>query len=369
MVAAYNYLVTDLASGVVLGDIPCNNVSLSTQLNSAGNMSAGINLDDTRIDNDQVLALTNPGRCAFWAYRENAIVWGGPVMTREFQSDGKSLSFTGQTFEIFATRKYPRAVLGTSVVNWTYNMCQTIDKLWQQLQSVTGGYIGVNPMSSYPANDAATTLTINGWDLSTSYDDLIQSVIALQGGPDYTIVWLEDGNGNPFAQLSCGIPLGNPVGYADMTVDFPGPVQSYIYNESASAGNNRWWSVGDGDGAAAVAGEITDFNSLTSGYPIWEGVNNYQGVTDNTTIENHAIQDLKSFPLPLVTHNIDLAGNGFPEFGTYGMGDYVVCNIQDSRFPDGEQFDVRAVGWTVQPPDEGNGTEMVTLVLDEPSAS
>jgi hypothetical protein len=367
MVAAYNYLVTDLTTGSVLGELPYNNVSLSCQLNTPGNMSGGINLDDTRLTNDQILALTTPGRTATWTYRENAIVWGGINLTREYQSEGKSLSVTGQTFEVYAQRRYPRGVIGTTVLNWKYNMCQTIDNLWRQMQSISYGNIGVAPMNIYPANDIATTLAINGWDLSTSYDDLIQSIIALNSGPDYTITWEEDGNGNPLAQLSCGLPLGNPVGMTDLVVDFPGPVMDYIYNESGSNGNNRWWSVGDGDAAAAVAGEITDYTSLQSGYPLWEGVNNYQGVTDNATIENHAINDLKTFPMPLVTHNIDLKGDVFPEFGSYGMGDYVVCNIQDPRFIAGTQFNVRAVGWSIQPPDESNGTEEITLVLDEPS--
>jgi hypothetical protein len=369
MVTQYSYLATDLQTNVVLGEIPVNNVSLNCQLNTPGNMQAGGHLDDPRIDNDQMLLVTEPGKTAFWAYRENAIVWGGVILSRQYNSEGKTLTITGQTFEAYAARRFPRSVIGTDVLTWNYLQCQTIDNLWKQLQSATRGSIGVLPMNLYPANDVAYPLTINGYDLSISYDDIIQTLVNVDGGPDYTIAWLEDGNGLPLKQLSCGLPLGQPVGATDLVIDYPGPVQSYLYNENASAGNNRWWATGDGDGALQAAGSADNHDSWDAGYPLWEGVNNYQGVTQQSTINAHAASDLKNFPIPLVTHNTDLKGDAFPEFGTYDMGDYVVVNVTDPRFQNSNIFNVRAVGWSIQPPDEGQGTEMVTLVYDEVDAN
>src|SRR6202008_1879073 len=142
-------------------------------------------------------------------------------------------------------------------------------------------------------------------------------------------------------------------------VDYPGPIADYIYTENSSSGNNQWWAVGDGDGAAAIVGSAGDPVSRASGYPIWEGVNSYSGVTDQATITNHAISDLSSLPVPIVTHHVDLLGAAFPQFGSYGMGDYVVANVTDARFPVGNTFKVRAIGWTIQPPDEGQGTEQI----------
>ena len=143
----------------------------------------------------------------------------------------------------------------------------------------------------------------------------------------------------------------------------------YLYNENASSGNNVWWATGDGDAASQTQGQAVDQNSLNSGYPVFEGVNNYSGVTDQPTINAHAASDLANFPIPLITHNVDLKGDVFPEFGSYGMGDYVVVNVTDPRFSAGFTFNVRAIGWTIQPPDEGQGTEKITLALDEASAS
>lgn len=364
MTAAYNYLVTDLVTGTVLGELPVNNVDLDCQLNSAGNMSAGCRLSDKRIDSDELIARTTPGRTAFWTYRENQIVWGGILLTREYQSNGKSLSLTGQTFECYAARRFPRSVLGTTTLFMSAGQQEMINLLWQQLQSVTHGNIGVM-LAPFPMVDPTTTLNVNGYDLSTSYNDLITSITQLTGGPDWTIAWTEDGNGLPQKQLVLGAPIGNPVGFADLEVDYPGPIKDYVYTENSSSGNNMWWATGDGTGATQTTGQAIDTNNLNSGYPIWEGVNNYSGVTAQSTINAHAATDLATFPVPLVTHAIELAGESFPEFGSYGMGDYVVANVTDPRFKSSATFDVRAIGWSIQPPDEDSGTETISIVFDE----
>jgi hypothetical protein len=364
MVAHYTYLATDLASNRVLGELPVNNVSLDCQLNKPGNMNAGMHLSDKRIPDDELVARCTPGKTAFWAYRENSIVWGGIVLSREYQSNGKSLTLTGQTFECYPTRRFPRLVIGTATQSLTMGQAAGVNYLIQQLQSIANGNIGIAP-ATLPLVDPSVSFTINGYDLSTSYDDIIQSIVTRNNGPDYTIAWQEDGNGLPQKLLVVGTPIGNPIGMTDLTVDYPGPVVDYIYNENASQGNNQWWAVGDGDGAAAIVGSAGDANAFASGYPIWEGVNQYQGVTDQSTVNSHALSDLSSLDIPLVTHHVDLFGNAFPVFGSYGMGDYVVVNVTDPRFPVGNTFKVRAIGWTISPPDEGQGTEQIALVFDE----
>jgi hypothetical protein len=368
MTAQYTYLATDLVTNAILGELPVNNVSLDCQLNSAGNLSAGMRLSDPRLENDDAIARTEPGKTAFWAIRENTVVWGGCILSREYQSDGKSVSLTGQTFECYAARRFPQDVIANAIQNLSLGQGATIDYLWSQLQSCANGSIGVAP-ANVPLVDPATTLTITGSDLSTSYGDLITSVTGLAGGPDYTIAWGIDQNGNLTKQLVVGTPIGNALGATDLTIDYPGPVKNYTYTENSSSGSNRWYAVGDGGTTTAVMGVSTDENSLASGYPLWCGVNNYSGVTVQSTINAHSASDLASSPMPLVTHAAELAGNGFPEFGSYGMGDYVVVNITDPRFKGGFTFNVRAIGWSIQPPDEGQGVETINLVFDESTGS
>jgi len=369
MAAQYTYLATDLVTGTVLGELPVNNVSLDCQLLQPGNMSAGGKLSDKRLLSDEFIARTIPGKTAFWAYRDDQIVWGGIIWTREYQSNGKSLSITGQTFESYAAKRFPRSVLGTTSQLIFMGQQVAIAYLWQQLQSIHGGNIGVLP-PVYPAGfDTVIQLSIDGWDLSKSYMDLMDGVAQQPGGPDWTIGWTEDGNGLPLKQLIVGQPIGNPISATDLTLDYPGPISSYVYSENSSSGANSWWAVGDGSGSTTTTGSATDASYQTNGYPLIEGVNTYSGVTNQTTINAHATADLKAFDTPLVTHSVQLKADSMPPFGSYGMGDYLVFNATDPRFKNGITFTKRVIGWTIQPPDEGQGTEMILPVLDEPSAN
>jgi hypothetical protein len=338
-------------------------------MNTVGNMSAGGVLDDPRIDNDTYIQRTIPGRTALYAYRNDQIVWGGIIWTREYQASGKALTLTGQTFESYAARRFPRSWLGTATTVYNQGQISIIDALWIAMQAVPNGSIGVQPCNVYPANDVVRQLTVNGYDLTTSVHDLIQSILLLSGAPDYTVAWFEDGNGLPLQQLQITAPIANPVSATQLVVDYPGSIATYDFSENASSGNNRWWAVGDGDAAAAIVGVVSDSLTLGNGWPLLEGVNSYTGVTDQTTIDAHAASDLSAFPMPVATHIIDLTGSAFPQFGTYAIGDYVQAYIQDARFPAGTSFNVRVIGWTITPPDTGNGVENVALILDEPTST
>src|SRR5260370_13456693 len=168
----------------------------------------------------------------------------------------------------------------------TFGQCYAINCLWLQLQGVARGSIGV-AAASLPVIDPVVQLTINRYVMLASYDDLIQSIVSGSSRPDYTITWAEDGQGYPQKQLVVATPIGNPVGQTDLTVDYPGPVVDYVYTENASAGNNQWWAVGDGDGAPAVVGSAGDANALASGYPLSEVVTSYSRVPLQTTINPH----------------------------------------------------------------------------------
>lgn len=367
MAVQYTYLATDLATNTVLGELPVQGVQLDRQLNVAGHMSAGMKLDDPRVDNNSLLDRTTPGKTAFWAYRENTIVWGGIILTREYQSDGKSVSLTGQTFEVYPSRRYPWAILGQFLaVEAIMGQSYLIAYLWQQLQSIANGSIGVEWPAFIPNPDPQTSLLIQGYDLSTSYGDYIKSVTQINGGPDWCIGYAEDGNGLPRKILQVGAPIGAPL--TDLIVDYPGSVANYVYTENISAGANQWYAVGSGASSEQVVGVAFDSNSLASGYPLWESVNQYSGVTDQTTINGHASADLLSLPAPLTTHIAALiAKDSFPAFGSYGLGDFMAVNVVDPRFPQGVTFNVRPIGWTINPPDESSNVESVNLVFDEPT--
>lgn len=362
----YTFLATDLMTNQVLGELPVSQVQLDAQLNTAGNMSCAANLSDPKIDSQDLLSRTIPGRTAFWAYRENQIVWGGIIWTRVYTSQGRSLNLTGQTFESYAARRFPRSWLGAASTAYNQGQMSIINDLWHQLQAVSFGNIGVLPFESFPASDTVRQITVNGFDLSKNVDGYIQDITGFSDGPDYTITCTEDGNGLPLKQLLLGAPLGRSLGAATLSFDFPGAALDYVYAENAANGATQWWAQGDGSGTATVTGVATDLAALSGGFPLIESSDQFNGTTLQSVINQHAADSLAISPVPKVTHSVDLVGILPPQFGEYSLGDYIVVNVVDSRFPSGQQFPVRVIGWTINPPDAGNGVETISLVFYEP---
>jgi hypothetical protein len=392
MVAQYTYLATDLTTNRVLGELFPNTVStLDCQLDVAGNMACSFNLDTVGIRNEDVVGNTVPGKTSFWAYRNNQIVWGGIIWTRGYSSATKTLSVTGQTFESYAARRYPRSFIGNGTLKYTgWRQARVIEDLWHRMQAVAHGNIGVRPQGNSNAvqGDSLITAVINGFDMSVTVDTIIQDIIKQPNGPDYTIVWGEDGNGIPTKQLAYGFPIARPATVSNFVVDYPGPIQDYDFIENASTGNNFWWAVGDiptnststttltgkgGSGPPVPAGAASSIpviggrqntNSLNAGWPILEGVETYGG-TNLAQLNGRAAADVNQYPAPLVTHATTLTGSDWPQFGSYQLGDYAVINIIDPRYPSGYTFTKRIIGWSIQPPDIGSGAESITIVYDD----
>src|SRR6266508_3349924 len=97
LVTDYRYLFVDILSNKVVAELPCYGVSLTRQVNKAGNMTATVGMNQAGYSNADVLDSTIPGRTAFYAMRDGHLLWGGPVWTRTYQARGKALSMTPKT--------------------------------------------------------------------------------------------------------------------------------------------------------------------------------------------------------------------------------------------------------------------------------
>jgi len=233
------------------------------------------------------------------------------------------------------------------------------------LQSVKYGNIGVKPVVSLPAKDILRDVTLEGFDLSTSVDSVISNLTSLIDGPDYTIAWSVDSNGLPRKQLVVAPKIGNAINVTNLVVDYPGSVADYTYTEDASSGADTWYVPGSGSASSMPVGIAIDNTILGSGWPLIEGVDtDNSSVTSTGLLDSYASADMSHARMPKVTHSADLFGGGEPKFGSYGLGDYITVNVIDPRFPNGQKFEIRVVGWTITPPDSGSGVEQIALVYD-----
>jgi hypothetical protein len=381
MAAIYTYLTQDLLSGVTLNELPLHGVTFDRQLNKAGNMGASSSLDNARLDNDDLLAATTPGKTALYIYRENKIVWGGIIWSRWYQSQGKALQFSAQTFESYAARRIFRGD-GRTKVTINKAQCQIIQDCWTDLQwSDPRANIQVLGATKFPANDVVRTYVLDPYAFAT-YSTTIEDITDnYDNSAEYYIDVNEDGNGNITKQLVFGYPrVGNIVSQTNLIIDYPGNILNYYYTENVSDATNRAFATGDADGTitiqpvpgptpgddstAVIWGVAEDPLSFASGYPLLDSTKSYSGVIDQNTINAHARSDVASKPTPTITHTFEIDPVQDPVFGTYGIGDDAHVQIRDSRFPDGLDTVVRVVGWSVTP-GESDGVEQVSLQLQE----
>lgn len=364
MAAEYFYLFADLRTDSILGEVPIEGSRFDTILNGNGNWQGAVHLDNRLMSNEAILDCTIPAKTALYIYRENTIVWGGIVWNRWYQSQGKVLQLSGQTFESYAYRR-----VRMPLIPETYNtgQCSIISQLWAKMQTLNPySDIGVIAPDSFPGSDVVRTLTLNPWDLRT-YGETIEGITEFDNGCDYTVKVFESG-GIPIKQLALWYPrLGSAsITSTNNVLDYPGNIKNFYYTENGAEGNTKYFAAGDGDGKAKVVGTAEDTDKMSSqGYPRLDKVVPAPGVTLQATANRKAQAALMYGPVPQEKWQFDLAGGEIPQLGTYAMGDSFEVNIDDDpRFPLGKSVIIRVVGWDVNPPGSQND-EQVSLILEE----
>jgi hypothetical protein len=358
--AVYHYLFQEILTGQILGEMPVNGVSFDRQLNRAGNMQGSVNLDNDLIPNDDILAMTEKGRNAIYVYRDDLIVWGGIIWTRTYQSQGKSLQFTAQSFESYAYRRIYRP---SSARRYNEAQSSIICKFWDLIQLHDNAALGVDFDIALPPGDVVRQINVFPWTMRSFGDIIEQDMTDQQDGVDYYIDVFED-EGLPAKRLNLGYPrLGAPISKTNLVLDYPGNILNYYWTENASETNLRYYATGDGDESAMLVGTAIDDARLANNYLITDATNSYQGVTSQATINAHALSDLRNGNISKVKHQFTLKAEEDPPLGQYSLGDDARVIIEDTRFPTGIDFQVRVVGWSVTP-SSAEATEEVSLILE-----
>jgi len=100
----YRYLVANFITGEVLLELQLTNVSFGRNLKSPGPFSGTIPvLPGTNVS--ELYNATMPGKTALYVLRNNAVVWGGLLWTREYNIFERIISLTGLEFPSYLNRR------------------------------------------------------------------------------------------------------------------------------------------------------------------------------------------------------------------------------------------------------------------------
>lgn len=93
----YQFMVTDLLTNRILGQLPIEGASYTRAIRAAGGFSGTIK-DPNMLAQSDIYHNTMPGRTGLYVLRNNVCVWGGIIWSREYDANEKSLSINGSEF-------------------------------------------------------------------------------------------------------------------------------------------------------------------------------------------------------------------------------------------------------------------------------
>lgn len=357
--AKYRYLFTDLLTGVVNIELPVYGVSFSRKLNKAGNCTCSFALDSEGFDNAHVIEATIPGRTGFWIERNDKLIWGGILWSRTYQSQAKTLSWTGQTFESFLYRQY----IETSQTFSSTDQRNILRGLINYMQAKSYANIGIVVPGAFSNN---IVRSVNFYDYEVwSVGSAVENLIGYADGFDYTLEPAYDTSGDPKIYLITDDVLGQPDTVTGMALDYPGNVKNYWYPENATEGTVTMLGVGGGEGSAMLRSKSVLQARLDAGYPDLQSVYTNKDVQVLDTLGSQTQQHLNQKAIPVTVPTIELHPSVRPTYGDFSLGDYAILHIEDARFPDGQDVSVRVVGFNGVPSESDNAEQLSLIVAGQ----
>jgi hypothetical protein len=220
--------------------------------------------------------------------------------------------------------------------------------------------------------DAPSTGVLMNYSVKGSDDKSIlsclQEVMALDGGPEWTldVAWNASRNG---FQLPLRVrPKVGVQGATATTFDFPGCVASYTLSESYESGKGATDVIarGEGEGESRLSSGVHTATALiAAGWPRWEyRYTPATGLTDPDQLDSHAAQTSALMAQGAQVWSVEAVASIAPRLGAdWALGDSIHLAVETSpRHPQGADMTARCWAWELDP-----GADRVRPILVEDS--
>lgn len=287
-------------------------------------------------------AATAPGQCMAVAVdmATDLPIWAGLFLPREGGS-APTLSLGAATAERYLDSRFPGTV-----------RLYGVDQADVVTALVTPALTAGIPI----VLDAPPTGVLMDYEVDDTDDkstlSCLQEVMALEGGPEWTIdvAWNAGRNGFVLplrVRPKIGVQTDQPEG----TFDYPGCVSSYSLAESYEQGKGatRVVARGEGEGVSRLTSPPQDASALlAAGWPVWE--HRYtpaSGVTDPDQLTGHAARSVALMSQGAQVWTVGATASQAPRLGRdWGLGDTIRLAVDHSpRHPQGVTITARAWAW------------------------
>ena len=374
--AQYRYLFYDLNNPqTAISELPLTNVSFTSQLNSAGTLSADLLITDT---NEQLMSIgraTQPAAAAVYVERSDpdngvgrSLIWGGVVWGREYNASTQRISIQAREFESLLEKGFvdPTIIAANAVPSTPVTVTEDTFALIDFIMHSSGS----DNLISYPFISSGQTASVvyTFTEFKTAFQ-AISDLAQGNNGFDFNVnvYWDTDPTsptyGRPANYLNFAYPrLGYVYSASDKNapmLQLPGNIIDYSYFEDGSLAANEVYTVG----ANALWGEAITF---PDNYPLLGAAFNFGDVTSQALLDALALGRNNAYQYPPVTMKVTQSATQQPYIGFLNPGDDVRVKINDARFPSGMDTVFRVSTLTITP-NESGGPEQITYALTAPA--
>jgi hypothetical protein len=346
VMATYRYYTASILGGGVVSEMPLYGVWMDKQIGRAGQFTGTFKLDTGQYVDKLLLDGTKPGLHAIYCVRDSTLIWGGPIWTRTYASEGKTMQISAQTWESV----FDHVVFESHVIHQQVEQSAIFQSIINQMQAQPGNNFGFTMNTPFPTTGVKRTVLLPDYEFHMIMDAMRQ-LVDTDGGMEYTIDLLPSATPDvPEKRIRVGFPV--LTGSSTNHFDYPGSITKYWFPESATQGGVKVAAIGivpagkqpkDVIRAVAIDGE-----KLDAGYPSWWKVNSYPLIGDQATIAARARDDLVTYGMPVITPTFELENvDSFTSWNS--LGDSFSVTIQDPRFPTPHTATERLVGWELTP--------------------
>jgi hypothetical protein len=368
--ATYRVNSTYLRKGYRIAELPLSDLSFSSELNGAGQLSGDLHLPS----NDPLLAQTyndavDEVRRQLVVERDGTIVWCGIVWAAPYDDESQTRSVrAAETWSY-----YRRRTISTRRIYRNADQFAIARQLLSDAAAQTGGDIGVTIGTE--TSGVLRDRNYEAWERK-NLGEAIEQLAEVNNGFDFGI----DARWGPTGDIIKEFRLFYPRRgrrFASTGLVFEvgrNNLLSWDWPTDGTRYANRIINVGAGEAEKTLstvqtnAGQVTPASDGGAGYPLIEQVLSNVDVTRQGTLTAQAQLALTTYSQPVVVPTIVVRSDIDPIFGTYSMGDAMRFICQPGltpRFPDGIDTFRRIVGWTVNVTDEGSDEVALTLGVED----
>lgn len=353
---AYRYFAYDMLNFTKKVELPLFGVYMEKALSTPGIFTGSYSLGTDPVA-DAIFLTARPGQYAIFARRNRKTIWGGPIWSTTYSSQGHTVELSAQTYESV----YGRIRMLTDQV-YAATEQVTIFNTWHAaVQAQTNCSFGIG--LSLPA---ATGITRNISVLAAENrmaSEILDSLSQATNGLDYSVNIVSDQD-NDFLSLNMAVLFNNgadpdaPNG-SGLNYTYPGAISEYWYTESAAKGAVDWIVTGDGIVASATT------PAIATPRPPFSRVISYSDLKDATLLQNKAAEFANRWGMPYTSPAFSVNDADYFE-GWDKLGHFVDVAISDRiRFPDQmpKMVTSRLLGWTLQP-EQSDQSETLTFLLE-----